>query len=215
MLSSKPPTGPTLVGLKNKNRVQCLVFGRLIRPGCKTTSASVWSQQLICESTIPDLDLDHITEAECGTPWMVTEVGVPLMALKIWSESGRTLFIPSSTGVICEGVSKNINETNNPFILCLNLNLQSGTNKLPKQEQIQFKPALMSSFYEYFKSLAFICDYFLLKPQSVFKERINTLFFTAQTSKKISQWASKLKTGWFSVSTSASLFSLTRYFMCF
>lgn len=33
-------------------------------------------------------------------PWMVAPVGVPLMALKIWSESGRTLFMPSSTGLI-------------------------------------------------------------------------------------------------------------------
>ena len=42
----------------------------------------------------------HTTEEVLGTPWMVAPVGVPLMALKMWSESGRTLFIPSSTGLI-------------------------------------------------------------------------------------------------------------------
>lgn len=42
----------------------------------------------------------HTTEDELGMPWMVALVGVPLMALKIWSESGRTLFMPSSTGLI-------------------------------------------------------------------------------------------------------------------
>ena len=48
----------------------------------------------------------HTTEEVQGTPWMVAPVGVPLMALKMCSESGRTLFIPSSTGLIWEGTGR-------------------------------------------------------------------------------------------------------------
>lgn len=42
----------------------------------------------------------YTTEEELGMPWMMVLVGVPLMALKMCSESGRTLFRPSSTGLI-------------------------------------------------------------------------------------------------------------------
>lgn len=42
----------------------------------------------------------HTTEDELGMPWMVALLGVPLIALKMCSESGRTLFMPSSTGLI-------------------------------------------------------------------------------------------------------------------
>lgn len=43
----------------------------------------------------------HTTDEEFGRPWIVAAVGVPLMALKMCSESGRGLRIPSSAGLIC------------------------------------------------------------------------------------------------------------------
>lgn len=43
---------------------------------------------------------NHTTEEELGIPWMIALVGVPLIALKMCSESGRALFMPSSTGLI-------------------------------------------------------------------------------------------------------------------
>lgn len=42
----------------------------------------------------------YTTEEELGMPWMMVLVGVPLMALKMCSESGRPFFMPSSTGLI-------------------------------------------------------------------------------------------------------------------
>lgn len=44
----------------------------------------------------------HTTEEELGRPWMLVPVGVPLIALKMCKESGRVLFIASSTGLIIQ-----------------------------------------------------------------------------------------------------------------
>lgn len=42
----------------------------------------------------------HTTDEELGIPWMVVPLGVPLMALKMCRESGRTVFTLSSTVLI-------------------------------------------------------------------------------------------------------------------
>lgn len=52
----------------------------------------------------------HTTEEELGMPTMVAPLGVPLMTLKMCSESGRTLFMPSSTGMIWKGAMEGVQD---------------------------------------------------------------------------------------------------------
>lgn len=80
--------------------LSCLSFVKVLVKSCALDGAqlSVFQPDLVSQGFDTQVQ-PHTTEEELGMPWMMVLVGVPLMALKMCSESGRTLFT-SSTGLI-------------------------------------------------------------------------------------------------------------------
>lgn len=78
-------------------KVLCLVITQM-EQSCLSTRLPELVLQGLCAQVKPVVR--YTTEEELGMPWTIVVVGVPLMALKMCSESGRALFMPSSTGLI-------------------------------------------------------------------------------------------------------------------
>lgn len=90
----------TFVKIMTKSKIKkvlCLVIIEM-EQSCLSTRLPELVLQGLCAQVKPVVR--YTTEEELGMPWMIVVVGVPLMALKMCSESGRALFMPSSTGLI-------------------------------------------------------------------------------------------------------------------